>query len=88
MLMASKNIALNKLVRASSINNDNFPSGVVDGDKTSDFKRWVSTQDDNNVWLCIDLGGMHIVDEIRIYSGYQSGSQSFISSVKIEIEYY
>lgn len=78
-----ENIALGKVISASSISSSYRPAYLIDGIKKDDTKRWISTSSDSNPQIVFNLGSKYKISEIRIYSGAQKGTSGYITSVSI-----
>jgi len=57
------------------------PANAIDG-KVSDTSRWVSEHSDQPAWLAIDLGGIHKLAGVHLFTGF--GSKDVIESFRIE----
>ena len=79
---SSVNITQNADVKLSASIEDGLALGVIDGDNQTANKATQNTKGawtyygKNEHWICIDLGNIYCVDEIKAYFGYaENGSQ-------------
>ena len=68
-----ENIALNKTTTVSSVYSSYLGSNAVDGDKTSNSSRWLSSpinEENFPQWLEVDLGGEYLINGFGFWTGY------------------
>lgn len=59
-----------------------YPAGLAIDGKVSDASRWVSTKSGEPAWLEIDLGAIHSLAGIHLFTGY--GNANALSTFKIQ----
>jgi len=82
-----KNVALNKVVTASSTANpypdpyigevEHSPSFVTDGDKSTPGRTWSPESGNAGEWLQIDLGEIYPINEIHLYPHTRNPSEFY-----------
>jgi hypothetical protein len=79
---SSTNVALGKTVTTSSdatTDGGAQASGslAVDGDMWANESRWISTSDDSDKWIAVNLGAATSIDEVRFFTGeYDPGAHA------------
>lgn len=64
-----RNLALKMPVVADSTYKKYYGFKAVDGNKTSETSRWISSNTAGPHWIVVDLGGKRSVTKIRFYTG-------------------